>query len=136
MLVLFMGEGWVVSNTAHQGPQGSGPGRAKMSSPGAPPVSQFLSSVSGVMNTSHFAGLRVSTSDTESKLPKLGWARDGGRAVPSTVGCAKRQSLLPTLTLHGTHPEHPSWNLHPAFLCSSVPETYFKLQPPILVPFC
>lgn len=58
-----------------------------------PPVSQFLSSVSGVMNTSHFAGLGVSTSDTESKLPKLGWARDGGRAVPSTAGCAKGQPL-------------------------------------------
>lgn len=30
--------------------------------------------------------------------------------MPSTVGCAKRQSLPPALTLHGTHPEHPSWN--------------------------
>lgn len=58
-----------------------------------PPVSQFLSSVSGVMNTSHFAGLGVSTSDTESKLPKLDWARDAGRAVPSTVGCARGQPL-------------------------------------------
>lgn len=57
------------------------------------PSHLFLSSVSGVMNTSHFAGLGVSTSDTESKLPKLGWARDGGRAVPSTAGCARGQPL-------------------------------------------
>lgn len=48
LLGLFMGEGWVVSNTAHGGGGGraSGPGRAKMSSPGAPPTCVSVSLLS------------------------------------------------------------------------------------------